>query len=93
MTPRLLAIAAAGALALGVLAPATAADASTPKHYANCTAVHKVYSGGIAKQGVKYNTVSGKHKPLKGKVKFDTALYTANKALDRDKDGIACELS
>lgn len=67
------------------------------KEYKNCTAIKKVYSGGIAKKGVKYNVVkvNGKktNKALKGKVKFDTALYNANKKSDADKDGIACEKS
>jgi hypothetical protein len=65
--------------------------------YANCDAVHRVYSGGIAKTSVTTNTVTsgGKvtHRALKGTVKKDNALYTANAGLDRDKDGIACELS
>ena len=78
-----------------VAAPADAAP--SVKHFANCTAVHKVYSGGIAKKGVKVNTVKshGKvtHRKLKGTVKHSTALYKANKKLDRDKDGIACEKS
>lgn len=67
------------------------------KKFKNCTAIKKVYSGGIAKKGVKYNVVkvNGKktNKALKGKVKFDTALYNANKKSDADKDGIACEKS
>ena len=87
-----------------VLAPAWAADASTTathhpsaKHYANCAAIHRDYSGGIARAGVKYNTVhsGGRtvHRPLVGHVKFSNALYNANSGSDRDKDGIACELS
>ena len=92
-------------LVLGlVLTPAWAADAAvgsarttTAAHYANCAAVHRVYSGGIARAGVTSNTVrSGgriTHRPLAGSVKFSTALYLANSSLDRDKDGIACELS
>lgn len=88
-------LAAAAALALAALslsaAPADAAPAV--QTYANCTAVHKVYSGGIAKAGVKYNKVSGHNRALKGNVKHSTALYNANKRLDRDKDGIACEKS
>lgn len=68
------------------------------KEYKNCTAIKKVYSGGIAKKGVKYNVVKHKdgtktNKALKGTVKFDTALYNANKKSDVDKDGIACEKS
>lgn len=94
---------AATVLTLAVAVPSTisavdsasAATASATK-YSNCTAVHKTYSGGIAKSGVKSNTVTSKgkvtHRALKGKVKVDTNLYNANKGLDRDKDGVACEL-
>ncbi|WP_375400600.1 excalibur calcium-binding domain-containing protein [uncultured Amnibacterium sp.] len=67
------------------------------KHYANCAAIHRDYSGGIARAGVTYNAVrsGGRtvHRPLTGSVKFSTALYNANSASDRDKDGIACEKS
>lgn len=77
-----------------LLAPAMPAQAAASAHsYKNCTAVHKVYSGGIAKPGVKYNRVSGSNRALKGTIKRSTALYNANSKLDRDKDGIACEKS
>ena len=74
------------------------ADAATPaKHYSSCAAVHAVYSGGIAKNGVTTNTVHSHgtvtHRRLKGHVAHSTALYTANRKLDRDNDGIACEKS
>ncbi|MDY0946565.1 excalibur calcium-binding domain-containing protein [Frigoribacterium sp. CFBP9039] len=83
-----------GGLTLGVGAPAYAA----PKVYANCTAVNKAFSGGIAKPGIKVNLVTKANKTvekraLKGSVKFDKALYAANAKHDRDKDGIACEKS
>lgn len=81
------------AAVMTVTVPAEAATAV--KHYKNCTAVHKAYSGGIAKKGVTTNTVRshGKttHRALQGHVKHSTPLYTANRKLDRDKDGIACE--
>ncbi len=81
------------AAATTIAAPADAATAV--KHYKSCAAVHKVYSGGIAKKGVTKNTVHshGKvtHHALKGTVKHSTALYNADKKLDRDKDGVACE--
>ena len=87
-----------------VLAPAMAAnaaplavDAVAATHYANCTAIHRIYSGGIARAGVTTNTVhsGGRvyHRALRGHVKFSTALYEANSGSDRDHDGIACELS
>jgi cytochrome c2 len=90
---------AAAAIAVAAVTTVTVpADAATTvKHFSSCAAVHKIYSGGIAKKGVTKNTVHshGKvtHRKLKGSVKHSTALYKANKKLDRDKDGVACEKS
>jgi hypothetical protein len=86
------------ALAAAVVLGGTTTASAAPKTYANYAAVQKVYSGGIAKKSVTYNTVktkSGKveHRALKGTVKKDDALYNANKSMDADKDGIACEKS
>jgi hypothetical protein len=57
------------------------------KKYANCTALNKVYPGGVAK--------SSKEKNKGGKTKYKpmvhAQLYEANKIKDLDKDGIACE--
>lgn len=61
------------------------------KTFKNCTALTKTYKGGVARAGVTHNTVSGKKKPFKVKPYISTALYNANKKMDRDKDGIACE--
>lgn len=61
------------------------------KTFKNCTALNKTYKGGVARAGVTHNTVSGKKKPFKVKPYVSTALYNANKKMDRDKDGIACE--
>lgn len=72
-------------------APADAAPAVTV--YPNCTAIHRVYSGGIAKSGVTVNRTPSGNRPLKGTVKTSTALYNANRKSDRDHDGIACEKS
>lgn len=63
--------------------------------YKNCTAMHKKYAGGVAKSSKVHNTktVAG-HKVRATsayKPKVSAALYAANKGLDRDKDGIACE--
>jgi hypothetical protein len=91
-------VAVAGALILAPAVPATAASPAATGvvmtkvvSFKNCTALHKKYPGGVAKAGVKYNLVSGKKKAFKVKPKISTALYKANKSLDRDKDGIACE--
>lgn len=69
---------------VGISAPADAAV----KTFANCTAMHKQFKGGVAKPGAKDKRASGhaKYAPYRS-----TAWYTANSKMDRDKDGIACE--
>ena len=90
---------AAGVVVASLLGGGSPVHAATgAKTYANCTAVQKAWSGGIAKPGIKVNLVTPAKGPvekrkLKGTVKFDKALYAANVKLDRDKDGIACEKS
>ncbi|ANU22498.1 excalibur calcium-binding domain-containing protein [Planococcus donghaensis] len=65
----------------------TDAAAVKVKTYENCTAINKVYKGGIARNSkVKNKGGKTKHKPFVSK-----ALYDANKKSDRDKDLIACE--
>jgi hypothetical protein len=91
----------AGSLVLAPVATATAAPVGSVaashavvakvKVFKNCTQLNKVYKGGVAKAGVKYNKVSGKKRAFTVKPKSSTALYKANKKLDRDKDGVACE--
>lgn len=95
---RTLGIAAATAvLAATAVVSGTSTAEAAPTVYKNCTAVHKVYSGGIAKKSVTKNRVTSKgkvtYRALKGTVKKDDALYNANKKSDADGDGIACELS
>lgn len=65
----------------------TDAAAVKVKTYENCTAINKVYKGGIARNSkVKNKGGKTKHKPF-----VSQALYDANKKSDRDKDLIACE--
>jgi len=57
------------------------------KTYPNCAALNKDYPGGAARSAsVKNKGGKTRYKPYVSK-----ALYDANKRLDRDKDGIACE--
>ncbi|SDS84020.1 excalibur calcium-binding domain-containing protein [Actinoplanes derwentensis] len=77
-----------GTLLLGGLAIASPADAA-PKTFKNCTALNKTYKHGVAKKGAK-DKVRGSTKPVTT-FKVSTALYNANKKMDRDKDGVACE--
>lgn len=94
-TPTRFALAAALALAIAGIGAVPAGAAPSLTTYSNCSAVHRVYSGGIAKKGVRYNITRYRgvthHRALHGHVKFSTALYNANRRLDRDRDGIACE--
>jgi hypothetical protein len=76
---------------LAVLACALAV-ASVPaegaaKHYKNCGAVHKRYPHGIAKS----RAAANRQVWVTGRPKISASLYKANKRLDRDHDGIACE--
>ena len=57
------------------------------KKFANCSALNKVYPGGVAKSSkVKNKGGATKHAP-----EVNSKIYEANKGKDRDKDGIACE--
>lgn len=84
-----LGLAAALALSLAPVATPTFADAATAKKFKNCTELNKTYKHGVAKKGAK-DKVSGKAKPVTT-FTVNNNVYTANKGLDRDKDGIACE--
>ncbi|HWS39135.1 MAG TPA: excalibur calcium-binding domain-containing protein [Actinoplanes sp.] len=78
----------AGSLVLGGVAVASPADAA-PKKFKNCTALNKTYKHGVARKGAK-DKVRGSTRPVTN-FKVSTALYNANKKMDRDKDGVACE--
>ena len=90
-----------GAIIAGLLiAPAASAasataPAATAKKYSSCSQLHQAYKGGVAKDSKVRNTktVNGKKVLAKSeyKPKVSSSLYKANKGLDRDKDGIACE--
>jgi hypothetical protein len=49
--------------------------------------VRAKYHGGVQKRGA-HNKGSKLHRTAT----VNTAAYTANKALDRDRDGLACEV-
>ena len=73
----------------GAVLVAVPAEAATATKYKNCTALHKKYQHGIAKKGAK-DKVRGSSKPVTT-FTVNTKVYNANKKLDRDKDGVACE--
>ncbi|WP_433528760.1 excalibur calcium-binding domain-containing protein [Micromonospora sp. CA-263727] len=76
---------AVGGGSVAVVSPAQAAAPT----FKNCTAMHKKYKHGVGKKGAR-DKVRGKTKPVTN-FKVSTAIYNANKKLDRDKDGVACE--
>lgn len=57
-----------------------------PTKYKNCKAVNKDYRGGVAKTAKAARKARVDYKPYVFK-----SLYTKNKKLDRDKDGVVCE--
>ncbi|WP_102509987.1 excalibur calcium-binding domain-containing protein [Sanguibacter massiliensis] len=86
-TPSTVAAAAPSSVAVG--------GAAKAKKYKNCTALNKAYRGGVARDSKAVNTKTVRGKKVKAastyRPKVSKALYTVNKGLDRDKDGIACE--
>ncbi|GAA2625786.1 excalibur calcium-binding domain-containing protein [Paractinoplanes durhamensis] len=89
MTRKTVPIVVAAVTAFGLFGLAAPAQAlPKPVKYKNCTALQKVYKHGVAKKGAKDKVKSGK--PVTT-FKVYTAAYNKNKALDRDKDGVACE--
>jgi hypothetical protein len=75
-----------------VLAPAPAAAASA-KSYKNCTQLNAKYKHGVEKSAGTKDVVRSGGKTIKrnSQAYVSKSLYNANKGLDRDKDGIACE--
>lgn len=81
-----------GAMAVGLVAgvgaPLTADAATKVPVYRNCTAMHAKYKHGVGRKGAHDHVTSGK--PVTN-FYVSTTIYNANKKLDRDHDGVACE--
>jgi len=80
-------------IAIGCIGLFSVAGLSSPadaavKTFANCTAMHKQFKGGVGKPGARDNRASGTAKFAPHR---SLAWYNANSKMDRDKDGIACE--
>jgi hypothetical protein len=67
---------------------ATLPPSTVPK-FANCTALNSVYPHGVGRSGAQDSVAAGS--PPVTTFAVDDALYSANRSLDRDGDGIACE--
>lgn len=92
-TPTRIIAASLAAVAVGgaTAAVAQAAPTKTVKivHFANCTAMHRVYPHGVGRKGA-HDKVRGHTKPVTTFF-VNNALYAANRGLDHDHDGVACE--
>lgn len=91
MRTRSFAAAAAATIIIGLVGAAAPASSAAPaaKRYANCTALNKHYPSGVGVPGAR-DRVRGNTKPVTYYTR-NTAVYKANRGLDRDKDFIACE--
>ncbi len=65
------------------------ASATKVKKFANCKALNAKYHHGVGRPGAR-DHVSGRTAPVRN-FTVNRTLYNANKGLDRDHDGIACE--
>jgi hypothetical protein len=87
---RLSATVAAIALAL-VATTAAPATAAVPAKWKNCTVVNQTYKHGVGKAKAKDKTSGIPVTTFKHSDSLYNQAIKANKGLDRDKDGIACE--
>jgi hypothetical protein len=63
------------------------------KKFKNCSALNKEYPGGVAEKATSVNkNKAGVPQESKNTPKVSSKIYKENKGLDRDKDGIACEV-
>jgi Excalibur calcium-binding domain len=60
---------------------------ASPKSYKKCKALNGVYPHGVGRRGGKDKTAG---KPVTN-FTANNKVYSLNRRLDRDKDGIACE--
>jgi hypothetical protein len=92
----LIPVMALGALTASPVAASASVVSDTPSassgaivKFKNCTSLNKVYKHGVGLKGAKDKHGRRAHGVMNFKV--STPLYKANRKLDRDKDGIACE--
>ncbi len=92
MNKRIISVLVAGLLAFTTVgaSPVGAVRSSVAKSYANCDALHKRWQYGVAKsrKAARRQVRTGHYKPH-----VSLAGYRANRDLDADSDGTACEVS
>jgi len=77
-----------------LVTPAASGSKPDAQRYATCQALRADYRAGVAKPGaVNVVVIDGKRvtRPALGKPFVSKAAYRANRHLDRDRDGLACE--
>jgi Excalibur calcium-binding domain len=93
MTRRLIQVLALTLTAGSAALVPSAASATVPAKYANCTNLHTYYPHGVGRATAR-DHVSGTTRPVTT-WKHDTAAYNTairyNAGLDRDHDSVACE--
>lgn len=79
------------AVVLGVVGVSAGPAGAVPAKWKNCTAVNKSYPHGVGKATAKDRTSGRPVTTFKRSNSLYATAMKANKGLDRDKDGIACE--
>jgi hypothetical protein len=83
--PKIAAMALAGAITISL------GGAGSPPTFKNCTVLNVAYPNGVAKTAKAATHPSPAWVKIKPPV-VDAVVYAANKKMDRDQDGIACEV-
>jgi hypothetical protein len=81
--------AATASAATASAATVSAATASAVK-FANCAALNRKYPHGVGQTTARDHVARPSDRPVTSFYR-NNALYAANRSLDRDHDGIACE--
>jgi hypothetical protein len=84
---KLLGLLISGVLAFGLVGVSPAGAATS---FGSCDKMHKVWQYGVAKslRAARKQVATGHYKPH-----VSYKIYVANKSLDADKDGTACEVT
>jgi hypothetical protein len=78
------------AVAAGSMLAVASPGADSATHYKNCAAMHADWPHGVGKLFARDHVADKKDKPVTT-FHLSIGLYSANKKLDADHDGIACE--
>jgi hypothetical protein len=83
--PKIAAVALAGAVTISL------GGAGSPQTFKNCTLLNVTYPNGVAKSAKAATHPSPFWVKIKAPV-VNAVVYATNKKMDRDNDGIACEV-